>query len=237
MHTSDYVYHDGAHELKGFIAYDERASDLRPAVLVVHDWSGRNAFACHKAEVLAGMGYVGFAIDMYGQGTIGTTVDEKQALMSPLINDRLSLRSRIMAAYDAILKHPKVDPQRIAVIGFCFGGLCALDLARSGADIRGAVSFHGLLSQPHHGALRPIKAKILALHGYDDPMVRPDDVTDFCEEMTQAKADWQVHMYGHTQHAFTNPDAHDAHLGTIYDEVAAHRSWLALTQFLVEIFA
>jgi len=131
----------------------------------------------------------------------------------------------------------EVDSSRIAVIGFCFGGLCALDLARSGANILGVVSFHGLLNKPSEHNRHKIKAKVLALHGYDDPMVTPKHVNDFCKEMTDAGVDWQMHMYGHTQHAFTNPQAHDKTLGTIYNAQAEHRSLQAMSNFLQELFA
>ena len=236
MHTSNYIYHHGELELHGYLAYNDDKEKQRPAVLVVPDWTGRNAFACQKAEMLAKIGYVGFAVDMYGLGRLGATVDEKQALMQPLVNDRRLLRARIRAALDALVTMDEVDNNRIAVIGFCFGGLCALDLARSGADIIGAVSFHGLLDRPIDLGEHKIKAKVLVLHGYDDPMVPPKKVNDFCQEMTAAGVDWQVHMYGHTQHAFTNPEAHDKALGTIYNAQAEHRSLQAMTDFLHELF-
>ncbi len=235
MHTSNYIYHDGKLELHGFLAYEE-TKKTRPAVIVVHDWSGRNEFACQKAQLLAEMGYVGFALDMFGEGQVGTTIEEKQALMEPLVHDREQLRIRINAALDALITRPEVDKNRVAVIGFCFGGLCALDLARSGADIKGAISFHGLLGKPDNLKSKKIKAKVLVLHGYDDPMVKPDLVNEFCQEMTEAEVDWQLHMYGNVQHGFTNPQAHDAHLGIFYNQLAAQRSWLAMTNFLHEIF-
>lgn len=237
MHHSNYIYHDGAHELHGFLAYDDAINDPRPAVLVVHDWSGRNAFACEKAKMLADMGYVGFALDMYGQAQIGHSTEEKMALMTPLVSDRNLLLNRVRAAFDVLVTMPEVDANRIAIIGFCFGGLCALDLARSGADIKGAVSFHGLLNKPDIHQTAPIKAKVLALHGYEDPMVKPDQLALFCDEMTQAKADWQVQMYGHVQHAFTNPEAHDTQLGLMYNAKAATRAWQAMHNFLQEIFS
>ena len=237
MHTSNYIYHHGELELHVYLAYNDDQEKQRPAVLVVHDWTGRNAFACQKAEMLAKMGYVGFAVDMYGHGRLGATIDEKQALMQPLANDRRLLRARIRAALDALITMDEVDNNRIAVIGFCFGGLCALDLARSGADIVGAVSFHGLLAKPDGLAQHEIKAKVLVLHGYDDPMVAPKQVNTFCQEMTDAGVDWQVHMYGQTQHAFTNPEAHDNALGLIYNVQAEHRSLQAMTNFLHEVFA
>lgn len=234
MHSSNYIYHHGMQELHGFLAYDDSTDKPRPAVIVAHDWTGRNDFACHKAEVLAEMGYLGFALDMYGEGRLGSTDDEKKALMGPLAGDRALLRDRLQAAFDTVVAMPEVDSNRVAIIGFCFGGLCALDLARSGADLQGTVSFHGLLGKPD---LKPqlIKSKILVLHGYDDPMVKPDAVNAFCDEMTQARADWQLHMYGHVQHGFTNPKANDTKLGTLYNKTAAQRSWLAMANFLEEV--
>lgn len=237
MHTSNYIYHHDAQELHGFLALDEQKDLIRPAVLVIHDWTGRNEFACDKAKQLAEMGYLGFAVDLYGEGRIGQSIEEKQALMGPLANDRQLLKTRIQAALDAVMAMAEVDLKRIAVIGFCFGGLCALDLARTGAEISGVVSFHGLLGRPEGMLKQPIKAKILALHGYDDPMVPPEQVEAFCQEMTETKADWQVHMYGHTQHAFTNPNAHDQTLGTIYNQQAADRAWQTMNNFLKELFA
>ncbi|WP_133128901.1 dienelactone hydrolase family protein [Legionella nagasakiensis] len=236
MHSSNYVYYHGEQELHGYLAYDNQTTKPRPAVLVIHDWTGRNEFACQKAEQLANMGYIGFAIDLYGLGRQGKSIEEKKALMEPLANDRLLLRDRIQAGLDALITMAEADHKRIAVIGFCFGGLCALDLARSGATIVGAVSFHGLLNKPEGLSEHTIKAKVLALHGYDDPMVSSGEVMAFCQEMTAAKVDWQVHMYGHTKHAFTNPQAHDETLGTVYDAKAERRSWQAMTDFLQEIF-
>jgi len=237
MHTENYSYQYGQQALEGYLAYDDSEKKLRPAVLVVHDWSGRNEFACNKADSLATMGYVGFAVDMFGQGRIGKTLEEKQAFIQPLMADRQLLLNRINAALTTVKALDGVDSKRIAIIGFCFGGLCALDLARSGADLIGAISFHGLLNKPEKLPVHEIKANILALHGYDDPMAKPEQVELFCQEMTAAKADWQVHMYGNTQHAFTNPQAHDQQLGTIYNALAAKRSWQSMTNFLQEIFA
>ncbi|MDI1352261.1 MAG: dienelactone hydrolase family protein, partial [bacterium] len=223
-------------ELLGFLAYDDKSDKKMPAILVAPDWSGKNEFACNKAKILADMGYLGFALDMYGQGRIGSTVDEKKALMEPLINDRAFLRDRVRSAYDAVLAMPQVDKNHIAIIGFCFGGLCALDLARSGADLKGAVSFHGLLNKPEPLKVENIKAKILVLHGYEDPSVSPEQVNLFCQEMQDADVDWQIHMYGQVQHAFTNPQAHDVQAGLVYNPLAAKRSWQAMSNFFQEIF-
>jgi dienelactone hydrolase len=234
--TSIYDYQHGDQLLRGYIAYPADKSGLSPAVLVVHDWSGCNAFARQQADMLAKLGYVALAVDMYGDGRTGETAEEKLALMQPVLNNRLFLRARIQAAMDAVKNIAQVDSQRVAVIGFCFGGLCALDLARSGADIRGAVSFHGILDKPAEIADAPIRAKILALHGYDDPLAKPDQVQAFCQEMTDAKVDWQVHMYGLTQHSFTNPQANDSAMGLVYNASVSRRAFQSMTDFLREVF-
>lgn len=236
MHTSNYLYHHGEQELHGYLAYDDSYDTPRPAVLVCPDWSGRNDFACKKAESFVALGYLGFALDMYGHGRIGFTNDEKSALMEPIASDRRLLRDRIRAAFDAVIAMPEVDSSRVAAIGFCFGGMCVLDLARSGAEVRGVVSFHGILDKPKHIANAEISAKILVLHGYDDPMVKPDRVEDFCQEMTKAQVDWQVHQYGKTMHSFTNPMANDPDFGTVYNPVAERRSMQSMLDFLEEIF-
>lgn len=236
MQESNIVYSHEGQEFHGFLAIEEKSVLPRPAVIVAHDWTGRNEFACQKARMLAQMGYVGFALDAYGNAQQGNTNNEKMELLQPLITNRLKLRERLKTAYQQVKELPEVDSSRIAIIGFCFGGLCALDLARSGVDIKGAISFHGLLNSPDHLKSEPIKAKILVLHGYEDPMVPPEQVNAFCQEMTEAKVDWQVHMYGQVQHAFTNPHAHDLELGLIFNDSAAKRAWQSMSDFLKEIF-
>lgn len=236
LSTQKIDYQDGSTQLEGFLAIDNKFKGKRPAVLVAHDWSGKNEFACKKAEKLAELGYVGFALDMFGKGVNGTTKEEKSALIQPFMQDRNLLQQRLEAALTTVKKMDDVDTSKIAAIGFCFGGLCVLDLARSGADVKGVVSFHGLLlsrSQPSE----KINAKILALHGYDDPMAKPEQVIEFANEMTEAKANWEINMYGNTMHAFTNPDANDPNFGTVYNKQAEARSWLAMKEFFAEIFA
>ncbi len=237
MNTSNYLYYLHDEEFHGVLACDETQKVPQPAVLVAHDWSGCNEFVQDKALKLAKMGYVGFALDLYGLGRLGTTTDEKMALMQPLAHDRRLLRARMRAAYDAVIAMPEVDSTRVAAIGYCFGGMAVLDLARSGVELRGVVSFHGLLNKPTELANHSISAKVLVLNGYDDPMVDSLQVNSFCQEMTEAEVDWQVHSYGHTKHAFTNPVANDPTLGTIYNQVAERRSWLAMTNFLQEIMS
>ncbi|WP_442499146.1 dienelactone hydrolase family protein [Methylobacter sp. sgz302048] len=229
-------YMDGDVQLEAFFAFDDSVSGRRPAVLINHTWAGRDEFVAEKARKLAGLGYVGFAVDMYGKGILGSGPEENVRLMQPLMDDRAMLQKRMQAALYAVKLLPWVDDAKIAAIGFCFGGLCVLDLARTGADIKGVVSFHGLLSAPGNTQGNAIKAKVLALHGHDDPLAPPEQVLAFEQEMTAAGADWQLHAYGHTMHAFTNPVANNPDSGMVYQPVADRRSWQAMQNFLAELF-
>lgn len=231
------TYLDGDVVLEAFFAFDDALSGRRPAVLINHTWVGRDEFVAEKAKKLAALGYVGFAVDMYGKGVLGSGPEQNMKLMQPFMDDRAMLQQRMKAALAAVKLMPWVDDSKIASIGFCFGGLCSLDLARTGADIKGVVSFHGLLVPPGNTHGNAIKAKILALHGHDDPMVSPEQVLAFEQEMTEAGADWQLHAYGNTMHAFTNPLANDSAFGTVYQPDADRRSWTAMQNFLTEIFA
>jgi dienelactone hydrolase len=226
--------HEGIN-LEGFFADDNSQGGPKPAVLVSHTWVGRDGFACDKACKLAELGYVGFALDMYGNAKLGASVEENSALMTPFIDDRRLLQGRITAALNAVRQQPEVDASRIAAIGFCFGGLCVLDLARTGADLRGVVSFHGLLSAPGNTQDNRTDAKVLVLHGYDDPMALPDQVLALAGELSNAGADWQIHAYGGTMHAFTNPVANNPAMGTVYKEIADRRAWQSMINFLAEV--
>jgi dienelactone hydrolase len=227
-------YRDGETLLEGFLCYDESQPGPRPAVILNHTWAGRDEFVERKARRLAWSGYACFALDNYGKGKRGTTPDECAALMNPLMNDRARLRKRLLAGLTAVQALPIVDSKRIAVMGFCFGGLCALDFARADADVRGVVSFHGMLKSS--GLTEPrIRARVLMLHGYDDPLAPPEDVFSVAREFSAAGADWQLHAYGNTVHAFTNPNANNREGGMQYDEAADRRSWHALEEFLGEV--
>lgn len=221
--------------LDGFLAYDLTADAPQPAVMIAHAWGGRDEFVCDKARRLAELGYAAFALDMYGQGVLGSNPDENARLMAPFIENRALLQARMIAALETVQKLPQVDSARIAAMGFCFGGLCVLDLARTGAELRGVISFHGLFDPPGNTAGQRIKAKVLALHGYDDPMVPPQKLLALAEELTAAGADWQIHAYGRTMHAFTNPRANDPAFGTVYDATADRRSWQSMQNFLAEV--
>jgi dienelactone hydrolase len=234
MREQSIEYRDGETLLEGFLCYDEAQPGPRPAVLICHAYGGRDEFVERKARRLAWQGYACFALDNYGKGVRGRTPEESTALMTPFMNDRRLLQRRLLAGLAAARAIPIIDPKRIAVMGFCFGGLCALDFARANADVRGAVSFHGLL-KPSGFTEPKIKAKVLMMHGYDDPMAPPDDVLAVAKEFTTAGADWQLHAYGQTVHAFTNPAAHNRDGGLQYDEAADRRSWHTLVQFLDEV--
>jgi dienelactone hydrolase len=227
--------HDGT-VLEAFLAYDDVRKGRRPGIMISHAWGGRGEFECRKARALAELGYAGFALDLYGKGVLGSGPEENSKLMAPLLADRAMLQSRMKLAHETMRSQPEVDAAKTAAIGFCFGGLCVLDLARAGADIRGVISFHGLFTSPGNTKGTKIKAKILALHGHDDPMVPVDMVTGLEQELTAAGADWQIHVYGNTMHAFTNPHANDPGFGTVYNADADRRSWQAMKNFLEELF-
>lgn len=236
MITKTIDYQDVSTQLEGFLAYNE-TDKPKPAVLVAHDWSGRREFACKAAERVAGMGYVGFALDMYGKDIFGADSDNERngALMSPFAKDRALLRQRIKAALNAVRQLPQVDAAKVAAMGYCFGGMCVLELARSGADVQGVISIHGIFSRGNV-TNKKITAKVLCLHGHDDPMVPPEQVLAFETEMTQAEVDWQVHVYGGTMHAFSNPKANNPGFGTVYKEVATNRAYQSIANFLGEVF-
>ena len=229
-------YVEGDRVFSGRLVWDDALTGPRPGVLVAHTIAGRTAFEERKAEQLAGLGYVGFAIDVYGKGTQSGDMVANKAFMDALRADRPGLQRRLLAAFAALREQPEVDGSKTAAIGFCFGGLCVLDMARSGADIGGVASLHGILVPPGDTAGTRIAAKVLVLHGWDDPLARPDAVVALAQELTAAGADWQLHAYGHTMHAFTNPAANDPAGGKAFNSNAERRSWAATRYFLAELF-
>ena len=230
-------YRDGDAVCEAYVALPAGAAP-RPAVLVAHQWAGQGEAERSAADRLAGLGYVGMALDVYGKGVRGEPGGDHSHLMGPFLQDRARLRQRLLAAVEAARGQAGVDPDRIAVIGYCFGGLCALDLARANAPgLKGAVSLHGLFAPPKLGAQDPIDASLLVLHGWDDPMVPPADVLALSEELTAASADWQLHAYGHAKHGFTNPAANMPERGLAYDARAARRAWASVESFLAETLA
>lgn len=236
IQTTTIDYKDGAVELQGYAAWDDSVEGKRPGVMISHAWAGRSDFENGKAEDLANLGYVGFALDLFGKGVLGTSNEENSALIQPFLEDREMLQNRLTLSLDILKNLDEVDAGRTAAIGFCFGGLCVLDLARVDADVSGVVSFHGLFGQPGNTAGNKSRVKVLALHGWDDPMATPDQVVSLGEELTSLGADWQIHGYGNTMHAFTNPEANDPDFGTVYNPDADRRSWNAMQNFMSELF-
>ena len=237
IQTRTIEYKDGDTVLAAHMAWDDTVSGHRPGVLVSHAWAGRSDFEDRKAEHLAELGYVGFALDLYGQGVSGRSPDENAALMQPFLDDRALLQRRMQLSLEQLSAQKEVDGDRTAAIGFCFGGLCVLDLARTGADLCGVVSFHGLLGAPDNTEGTEIFSKVLVLHGWRDPLVPPEQVLSFADEMASHGADWQLQVYGNCMHAFTNPEAEAPENGMQYDPTADHRSWDSMWVFLNEVFS
>ena len=230
-------YKQGDTVLEGFSVYDDAVQGKRPAVLVVHQWKGLGNYEKKRAEMLAKLGYNVFAVDIYGKGIRPNSQQDAGAEAAKYKENRALLRARVNAGLDVLKNHPLTDPQRIAAIGYCFGGTTVLELARSGADISGVVSFHGGLSTPAPADAKNIKCKVLALHGADDPFVPLKEVEAFQEEMRQAKVDWQMTFYSGAVHAFTDWTAgNDNSKGAAYNEKADKRSWEAMKQFFGELF-
>lgn len=229
-------YGDEDRVFEGRLAWDSDVAGPRPGVLIAHAWGGRSDFEDRKADDLAALGYAAFALDLYGKGVRGSNPEENSALMQPFLDDRAMLQRRLLDALATMQRQAEVDAGRSAAIGFCFGGLCVLDIARTGADLAGVVSFHGLFVPPGNTAGNRVRARVLALHGWDDPMVPPDSVAALAAELTDLGADWQLHAYGNTMHAFSNPAANAPDRGTLYDATADRRSWQAMRNFLDEVF-
>lgn len=238
LRTQVVEYKQGNTVLEGYLAYDDAVQGKRPGVLVVHERNGLGSYVKGRAEQLAKLGYVAFAIDMYGKGIRPTNPQDAAAQTKIYRADRQLMRSRATAGLAVLQKHPLTDPNRIAAIGYCFGGGTVLELARSGAPIAGVVSFHGNLDTPNPADARNIKAKVLVLHGAIDPYVPKEQIAAFAQEMSDAKVDWQLVAYGGAVHSFTNPESgNDPSKGAAYNAEADRRSLNDMQQFFTEIFA
>jgi dienelactone hydrolase len=223
--------------MRGYLAYPADIAGRRPAILIFSEWWGLNAYARRRANELAALGYVALAADMYGEGQVATNAAEAGALAGILRGgDRAELRKRAAAALAALRGWEHTDAARIGAMGYCFGGTVALEMARSGADLRGVVSFHGGLDTPRPASPGSIKAAVLVCHGADDPFNSKAVVDAFQDELRRADADWQMVFYGGAVHSFTNPDAgNDKAQGVAYDAKADHRSWDLLRAFFREV--
>jgi dienelactone hydrolase len=236
IHTEAIEYKQGDTVLEGYLAYDSAVKGQRPGVLIVHQWKGLTDYEKKRAEMLAGLGYNAFAVDIYGKGIRPQSNQEAGVQAGKYKSNRDLLRARVQAGLAVLQKHELTDPKRVAAIGSCFGGTTVIELARSGADIAGVVSFHGGLDSPHPEDGKNIKCKVLALQGADDPFVPAKDLAAFEEEMRQAKVDWQLVKYGGAVHSFTEKEAGDnPKAGAAYNEKADRRSWEAMKEFFGEI--
>jgi dienelactone hydrolase len=235
--TEPVEYKHGDTTLEGFHAYDDSMPGKRPGVLVVHQWKGLGDYEKKRAEMLAKLGYNVFCADIYGKGIRPANPKDAGALAGKFKSDRELLRDRVKAGLDALKENKMTDEKKIAAIGYCFGGTTVLELARSGADIAGVVSFHGGLNTPNPSDAKNIKSKVLALHGADDPNVAAPEVASFEKEMREGGVDWQLVAYGGAVHSFTDWNAgNDNSRGAAYNEKADKRSWEAMKQFFAEIF-
>jgi dienelactone hydrolase len=235
--TEAVEYRDGDTVLEGHLVYDGHLEGKRPGILVVHEWRGLNDYAKRRASQLADLGYVAFAVDMYGKGVYAKDHAEAGQLSGAFRNDRQRMRTRILAALDVLKQQPSVDPAQISAIGYCFGGTTVLELARSGADVRGVVSFHGALDTPNPADARNIKGRVLVLHGAADQFVTPEQAAAFEQEMQQAGVSYQFIAYENAVHSFTVPEAgNDPSTGVAYNMEADKQSWEAMLKFFGELF-
>jgi len=235
--TSVLTYREGQTTLEGLYAFDDAFTGKRPGILVVHDWMGVTDSTRETLEMLARGGYAAFASDIYGQGIRPSNPQEAAAEAGKYKADRALLRKRVNAGLVQLQSAAEVDSTRLAALGFCFGGTTVLELARSGANVQGVVSFHGGLDSPSPEDGKHIKSKVLVLHGADDPFVKPQDIIAFQEELRKAKVDWQMMYFGNAVHSFTQQKAGtDNSKGAAYNEPASRRSWLITKAFFSELF-
>ncbi len=236
--TETIEYKDGDTVCEGYLAYDDAAKGPQPGILICHDWTGLQDYTKRRAREVAALGYVAFCPDIYGKGVRPTDPKVCGETAGIYKNDRDLLRRRVNAGYDVLKKQKMVDPDKTAVMGYCFGGMVALELARGGADVEGVVTFHGALNSPTPEDAKNIKGKVLVLHGADDPFVPPAEVAAFKKEMQDAKVDFEFVPYPNAVHSFTNPAAgNDNSKGAAYNEPADRNSWEAMKQFFTKLFS
>ncbi|UCF21123.1 MAG: dienelactone hydrolase family protein [Gemmatimonadota bacterium] len=237
VQTREIDYQYGDEPLQGFIAWDAAMAEKRPGVLVVHEWWGHNQHARNQARRLAEAGYVGFALDMYGKGKLATHPEDAQAMAMEATRDPAVTAGRFNAALERLKQDPHVDPERIAAIGYCFGGAVVLTFARAGADLDAVASVHGGMPEPAAVDSGAVKARILVLTGGADPLVPPERVAAFADEMRAAGVDIEVISYPGVRHSFTNPEAGQLGIDALaYDAEADRRSWAAILEMLEEVF-
>ncbi|HEX7862708.1 MAG TPA: dienelactone hydrolase family protein [Verrucomicrobiae bacterium] len=235
--TETVEYKEGDTTLEGVLIYDDSIVNKRPGILIAHQWKGLTDYEKKRGEMLAKLGYVAFAADIYGKGVRPKDTQEAGQFAGKYKGERDLLRRRVQAGFEQLKKSRFVDAEKTAAIGYCFGGTTVLELARAGADVDGVVSFHGGLGTPTPDDAKKIKGKVLALHGADDPFVPPAEEQAFEEEMRKAKVDWQLVAYGNSVHSFTDWNAgNDNSKGAAYNEKADKRSWEDMRDFFNELF-
>lgn len=236
--TQPIAYTHAGTSLEGYLAYDDAVSGKAPGILVVHEWWGLNDYARSRAEKLAGMGYVAFAVDMYGKGKSTEHPDQAAAWMKEVNSNMEAWLKRAVAGLDVLKKQPQVDTARLAAIGYCFGGATVQVLAYGGAELKGVVSFHGSLIPVSAEQASQTQAKILVCHGATDPMNTPEAITTYVNAMNASSIDWQLIAYGGTRHSFTNPDADKRDMAALaYSPSADRRSWQHMTYFFNEVLS
>lgn len=230
-------YADGEVSLEGVLAWDDAKEGQRPGILVVHEWWGLNEYARTRAEQLAALGYVALAVDMYGTGKVTTHADEASQWMKQTTSNVETWQARARAGLRVLQADPRVDPTRLAAIGYCFGGATVMQMVYGGAPVKGVVSFHGSLPLPPSSQPIENAAKILIAHGEADPFLTQDHIAKFTMAIDRTGLDWQMVIYGGAQHSFTNPSANQYGMkGVEYQERADRRSWEHMKLFFDELF-
>lgn len=236
LQEQEVTYQSGDTLMRGYLVFDDNVTGKRPGVLVVHEWWGHNAYSRKRARMLAELGYVALAVDMYGQGKLVDHPKQASMLSSAVMSNLPQAKKRFLAAVDVLKKHPMTDSQRIAAIGYCFGGAVVLQMARDGLDLAAAVSFHGSLGTSSPATAGNIKAEILVAHGAADPFTTPEQLDTFKKEMADAGAVFQLRIYADAKHSFTNPEADSFgkrfNIPLEYNKAADEASWQDMKDLL-----
>lgn len=235
------LYKAGEFTMQGYLSYDDSIAGKRPGILVVHEWWGHNEYARERARMLAGLGYTALAVDMYGDGKQADHPDDAGKFAAEVRQNMTGAAERFGAALEVLQKHPTVDAERVAAIGYCFGGGVVLEMARQGLDLDAVVSFHGSLATGNPAAPGVVKARILVCDGADDKMVTPEQIQAFFKEMKAAGADYTFISYPGAKHSFTNPGAdiyaEKFNIPVGYNAAADKKSWHDMQEFLKDTFA